>query len=150
MATTIQRQHSSAIPARTRANLNIILWVVQSLLASLFLFAGGLKLSTPVNELIQLLPWTSDVPMGLVGFIGLCEIAGALGLILPGAMKIAPRLTLAAATGLFLLMICAAIFHAYRGEYGALPVNAILASAAIFIVWGRTYRAPLTRRTWFR
>src|ERR687886_675511 len=85
---------------------NITLWVVQVVLAGLFLFAGGMKLVMPIEVLTAQLP----LPEVFVRFIGVCEVAGALGLILPGLLRIRTDLTPLAARGLVLLMIGATMF----------------------------------------
>jgi hypothetical protein len=77
-----------------------LLWVVQGLLAALFLFAGGFKLVTPIAAMTQQVP----LPGLFLRFIGLAEVAGALGLILPGLLRIRPILTPIAAAGLVIIM----------------------------------------------
>ncbi len=84
-------------PSRTS---NRLLWVVQVLLAALFLFAGGFKLVAPIAEMTKQLP----MPGLFLRFIGLAEVAGALGLILPGVLRIRPFLTPLAAGGLVIIM----------------------------------------------
>src|SRR6478609_7120430 len=77
-----------------------LLWVVQVLLAALFLFAGGFKLVAPLAEMTRQMP----LPGPFLRFIGLAEVAGALGLILPGLLRIRPILTPLAAAGLVIIM----------------------------------------------
>ncbi len=123
--------------------MNIALWIVQVLLAAMFLMAGFTKLTSPVEKLSATMPWVNDVPSLLVPFIGICEVAGAFGLILPSALKIKPKLTVAAAIGLGLTMVLAFAFHASRGEYQGLPVTGFLTSLALFVVWGRSRKAVI-------
>jgi hypothetical protein len=78
-----------------------VLWTLQVLLAALFLFAGGFKLVAPIAALTQQVP----MPGLFLRFIGLAEVAGALGLILPGLLRIRPVLTPIAAAGLVIIMI---------------------------------------------
>ena len=85
-------------PSRTTGNL---LWVLQALLAALFLFAGGMKLVMPVAELTR----QGQLPGLFLRFIGLTEVLGALGLILPGLLRIRTGLTPIAAVGLTIIMI---------------------------------------------
>lgn len=80
---------------------NVALWVLQALLAALFLFAGGMKLTMPVAELAKVSP----LPPLFLKFVACCEILGALGLVLPGALRIRPGLTPLAAAGLVGIMI---------------------------------------------
>jgi putative oxidoreductase len=79
---------------------------------------------------------TGDVPRWLVRFIGTSELLGALGLILPAAMRIKPALTGFAALGLLTIMVLAALFHVSRGEFGMLPINSVLGALAAFVAWG--------------
>jgi putative oxidoreductase len=89
---------------------------------------------------------TGDVPRWLVRFIGTSELLGALGLILPAAMRIKPVLTGFAALGLLTIMVLAALFHASRGEFGMLRVNSVLGALAAFVAWGRLKKAPIPAR----
>lgn len=126
--------------------LHIGLWVAQGLLAAAFLAAGQGKILMSAAELSQRMPWVAETGMTLVRFIGVSELAGALGLILPSATRIAPKLTVAAAIGLILVMLLAAGFHVTRGEAQLVPVNLALASIAGFIAWGRLRGAPIPGR----
>jgi putative oxidoreductase len=125
---------------------NIALWLAQGLLALLFGMAGVMKTTQPIAELAQALPWAGEVPAGLVRFIGAAELAGALGMILPAATRIAPRLTPIAAIGLALVMVLAAAFHLTRSETSALPINLALGGLALFVAWGRFKKVPIAAR----
>ena len=81
------------------------LWVIQGILAALFLFAGGFKLATPVATLAKLSP----LPAPFFKFIGVCEVTGAIGLILPGVLRIRTDLTALAALGLVIIMVGAVV-----------------------------------------
>jgi hypothetical protein len=97
---------SAEVSRRTASRkLSIGLWTAQALLAALFLMTGSMKLFMPADLLAAQTP----LPIALVRFIGLCEAAGALGLVLPGLLRIAPGLTPLAAAGLVVLMVCATI-----------------------------------------
>ena len=85
----------------TTRGANATLWIVQSLLAALFLYAGGFKHVTPLAALAKLSPF----PALFLRFVGICEVAGALGLILPGLLGIKRGLTPLAATGLVGIMV---------------------------------------------
>ena len=107
------------------AKLNVALWTVQVLLALLFLFAGGAKLVLPIAEL------TKDTPLPgwFIRFIGVAEIAGALGLILPGVFRTRRELTPLAACGLVLIMSGAATLSLPMGAAAAIPlVTGVLAA----------------------
>ena len=124
--------------------MNILLWLVQLVLAAAFGMAGFMKSTQPVDALLQAgIGWASQVPLPLVRFIGVSELAGAIGLILPAATKIKPTLTPLAALGLLTIMILAMAFHVSRGEAQALPVNMVLGGLAAFVAWGRTKTVPI-------
>ena len=134
----------SLSPERTPSKaLNITLWIAQILLAGMFIMSGFLKAAQPVEELAKILPWAAQVPEGLVRFIGISEILGGLGLILPALLRIKPILTAWAAVGLAVIMLLAAAFHASRGENSAIGMNVILALLAAFVAWGRFKKAPI-------
>ncbi len=126
--------------------LNIGLWVVQVLLATMFGFAGATKTFTPIADLVTPMPWVAHVPELLVRFIGVSELAAALGLTLPSLLRIKPALTVFAALGLVIVMVLAAGLHVQRGEYGGLPINAVLGGLAAFVAWGRSKKAPISPR----
>jgi hypothetical protein len=125
--------------------LNISLWVAQVLLGAAFLMAGFMKVTMPLDQLAVKMPWVADAGW-LVRFIGTSEILGALGLILPSALRIKPKLTSLAAAGLVTVMVLAAAFHLSRGEAHALPVNFVLGGLAAFVAWGRFRKAPIAPR----
>jgi uncharacterized membrane protein YphA (DoxX/SURF4 family) len=119
--------------------VNVVLWVVAGLLAALYLAAGGMKLVTPREKLLENpnMGWTADFSDAGVKGIGAVEILGAIGLILPWALDIAPVLTPLAATGLAVIQIGAIIVHARRKETKALPMNVVLLVLAAFVAIGR-------------
>lgn len=124
--------------------LHISLWVAQVLLAVAFGGAGLMKATQPIAELARQMVWPGDVPAALVRFIGTCELAGAIGLVLPSLTRIKPVLTAWAATGLAAVMVLALAFHISRGEAAqALPVNLTLGALAAFVAWGRFRKAPI-------
>jgi hypothetical protein len=105
--------------APSRTGLSYTLGTIQGLLALLFLFAGGSKLVMPMAKL------TAQMPIPLPGlflrFIGVCEVLGAIGLILPGLLRIRPGLTPLAACGLLIIMVGATVYTLLGGEgFGAL------------------------------
>jgi len=124
--------------------LRIGLWVVQVLLALAFAFSGAMKLAVPYAELLAQGAWVERVPDGLVKFIGVAELLGALGLILPAATRIKPFLTPLAAAGFAVIMVLASALHLSLGEPPIAQV--ILGGLAAFVSWGRFSRAPITPR----
>ncbi|MEU1545920.1 DoxX family protein [Nocardia sp. NPDC005745] len=117
--------------------MNIFLWILQGVLATLFVAAGILKSTQPRDKLISQLPWVSDVPTPGVRLIGVAELAGGVGMILPAVTGIATVLTPLAATGLAGIMILAVGLHARRKEPQAIGFNAILLAGAVLVAWGR-------------
>jgi putative oxidoreductase len=92
----------------------VSLWIAQILLAGMFGMVGFMKIATPIAVLAQKMAWVTGAP-ALVRFIGICELAGAIGLILPAAFKIMPKLAGFAATGLLAIMVLAVPFT-FTGE----------------------------------
>jgi len=134
-------------PVQTSKGWTIGLWVAQILLAAMFLMAGATKLMSGSAELVAMgMGWAENAPFLLIKFIGLAEVAGGLGLILPSATRIMPNLTKLAAAGLCVIMVLAAGVHIVRGEFGVVPVNVILFALAAFVIWGRTNKAPIAPR----
>ncbi|MEZ4590518.1 MAG: DoxX family protein [Chloroflexota bacterium] len=119
--------------------MNIALWIVQGLLAIAFLMAGGMKMAQPKEKLAQNMAWVEDFSPNTIRIIGLLEVLGAIGLILPWALTILPELTGIAAVGLVLTMIGAAITHVRRGETQMLAPNIVLGALAAFVAVGRLF-----------
>jgi uncharacterized membrane protein YphA (DoxX/SURF4 family) len=127
--------------------LNIVLWVAQVVLAALYLFVGFMKTTQPIPALAGMMVWPGDVSPFLVRLVGVAELAGGLGLILPALFRILPGLTPLAAAALSLLQILAMVFHLVRGEVAeAWPINIVLLVISLFILWGRWKRAPIAPR----
>jgi uncharacterized membrane protein len=117
--------------------MSIFLWIVQAVLAVLFAMAGVMKSTQPKDKLVEKLPWVADFSPGAVRFIGIVELVGALGLILPAATGIATALTPLAAVGLGITMLLAAAYHARKKELPAIGLNAVLLILAALVAWGR-------------
>ena len=131
---------------RKGRRLHIGLWVAQGALAVAFGLAGLSHATRPIAEISKFAPWTGALPEGLVRFIGLTELAGALGLLLPALTRVKPALTAWAGTGLATVMALASVVHLVRGEPQVLPVNLVLGGVAAFIAWGRFRRAAIAPR----
>ena len=117
-------------------SLNFWLWVAAALLAVLYLMAGSMKATQPIDKLAGQMKWPADYPR-LTRFVGVSEVLGAIGLILPLLTGILPWLTTLAALGLALVQILAFGFHVMRKEYAVLPANVVLFALAVFVAWGR-------------
>jgi uncharacterized membrane protein YphA (DoxX/SURF4 family) len=140
MATLAQGVHKM----REIKGLYIAIWVAQICLIGVFGMTGYAKTFQPVSELSQSIAWVADVPEGLVRFIGICELAGALGLVLPSIIRFLPGyLTPLASMGLMTIMVLAMGFHTMRGEISTLPINIVLGGAALFVAWGRYRKYPI-------
>jgi hypothetical protein len=119
-----------------------VLWVVQGLLALLFLFAGGMKLILPLEQMTGPVP----IPGLLLRFIGVVEGLGALGLILPGLLRIRPDLTPLAAAGLVIVMIGATVITLAGGALVPALIPLAVGLLAAFVAYGRWRLAPIGRR----
>jgi uncharacterized membrane protein YphA (DoxX/SURF4 family) len=121
--------------------VNIALWVIQVLLALLFLFGGVVKLVLPVEQM------TKDMPVPLPGlflrFIAVCEVLGGLGLILPGLLRIRPGLTPLAAAGLVIIMIGATVITLAGGAIAPALLPLVVGILAGFVAYGRWRLVPL-------
>lgn len=142
-ATASSPSHSATQGSK---GLHIALWVVQVLLALSFLGAGLMKELTPIDQLAQKMAWVSATPAALVRFIGIAEIAGALGLILPALTRIKPFLTGLAGVGLATVMVLALGMHLSRGEFPMVGGPVVLGALAAFVAWGRLKKAPIAPR----
>lgn len=128
---------------KTNKGMNIGLWVVQVLLGLLFIMAGMSKAFQSIEALSEQLPWVTSTPIALVKFIGISELLGGIGILLPSILRIKPHLTVWAAYGLSAVMVLAAGFHASRGEFGAIVANVIMLALMLFVAWGRSKKAVI-------
>src|SRR5918995_7194894 len=94
--------------------MNVALWILQVLLAALFLFAGGVKLITPIEEMMKQMPLA--LPGWFLRFTGVIELLGAIGLVLPWLLRIKPSLTALAAAGLVIVMLGATVYTLAAGD----------------------------------
>ena len=123
--------------------MNIALWIIQVLLALLFLFAGGMKLVLPIDQLLaQGSPNQVVLPGMFLKFIGVCEVLGGLGLLLPGLLRKYTGLTPLAASGLVIIMIGASVLSFIGDGIAAAIIPAVTGLLAAFIAYGRWKVAP--------
>ena len=115
------------------------LWIVQGLLAALFLFAGGVKLVMPIAELEK----QAGMPGWFLRFISVAEVLGALGLVLPGLLRIRPGFTPLAATGLVIIMLGATVITLATGAIAPALMPLVVGLLAAFVAYGRWRLAPL-------
>lgn len=116
--------------------MNGLGWVFSAVLALVFLITGVTK-AFRYEQAMKLFPWVKDVPRALVQVIGIAEILGALGLIMPAATGILVWLTPVAAIALGLLMLLASGFHARRHETAETALNVLLLLLTAFVVYSR-------------
>lgn len=137
-----------SVPSPTsRPGLHVLLWVLQALLALFFAAAGYSHGLMPIADAAAAAPWMAEVPPALPRFVGLAEIAGALGLILPAATRRAPWLTPLAALGLAVIMVLASLFHLARSEPVMVPMLLTAGVVAVFVAWGRLRLVPIGPRS---
>jgi len=115
--------------------MNIALWIVQGILGLGFIYSGWMK-AFQYGKAKASWRWAGEVPRGLVFFIGIVELIGVLGLILPQATNVAPVLTPLAAIGLSAVVLLGAIFHVMRKEYKEIGVNIVFLALAMFVAVG--------------
>lgn len=125
------------------------LWTAQAVLAVLFGTAGVMKTFMAPDALVPMgLSYATDIPLWLLRFIGVSELAGAVGIILPALTRVMPRLTPLAALGFATIQILAIAFHMMRGELAEMaPMNISLLALSLFVLWGRISKAPITSRS---
>ena len=121
--------------------MNIALWIIQALLAALFLFAGGMKLVMPIEEMMKQMPL--PLPGWFVHFTGVVEVLGGIGLILPWLLRIKPWLTPLAAAGLVIVMIGATVYTLAAGQIASAVMPIMVGILAGFVAYGRWKLTPL-------
>jgi DoxX-like family len=117
-----------------RPIITYALWIVQVLLALLFLFAGGAKLVLPAEALLK---GPVALPVLFLRFIGVCEVLGAIGLILPGLLRVRPGLTPLAAAGLVIIMIGATVVNVVGDDVSVALITLVVGLLAAFVTYGR-------------
>jgi hypothetical protein len=137
---------SASVPTSRRASrkLSASVWTLQALLALTFVLTSAMKLLMPA----EVLEAQSPLPVIVSRFVGVCELAGALGLILPSLLRIRPMLTCLAAAGLVVLMICATILTPIliSPDPVATSVPAMVGVLAAFVGYARLRLAPIRAR----
>lgn len=119
------------------------LWIIQTLLGLLFLFSGSMKFVMSVADMTKDTPWMAG---WFLHFIGVMEILGGLGLILPSALRIRPGLTPLAAAGLVIIMIGATVITLGTMGIGPAMLPLIVGILCVFVAYGRWRLAPLSPR----
>ncbi len=117
--------------------MNVALWIAAGLLAAAFVMTGLAKLTQPREKLLGRMRWVEDFSQPAVRTVGVLEVLGAVGVVVPGLLGTVPVLVPLAATGLALLMVAAAGTHLRRKEPLYVVPNAVLFALAVFVAWGR-------------
>lgn len=120
--------------------MNYAFWIIQWLLALLFLFAGGMKLVLPIEEMTKQMPL--PLPGLFLRFTGVVEVLGAIGLILPWLLRIRPGLTPLAATGLAIVMIGATVYTLATGDFTTALIPLLVGLLSAFVAYGRWRLTP--------
>ena len=123
--------------------MNILLWVLQILLAAAF-FAHGMLFLTPPASVVEQM--NAALPRWFQLFLGIAEVLAAVGLTLPGVTRILPGLIPAAAVGIMIVMISATIFHVMRGEWSSAAITLVLLAMASYVAYMRSRVVPITAR----
>lgn len=124
--------------------MNTILWILQAITAIIFMYSGVCKLTLNIPQLVAKgQTGVENIPVPFVRFIGISEILGAVGIILPGLINVMPFLTVAAAIGFIVIMVPAAFIHYSRKEYSTVAGNIVLLAICLFIAYGRVYLAKI-------
>ena len=124
--------------------MNIILWVLQVLLAVAFFAHGWMFLFPPASMVEQM---NASIAPALRLFIGVAEVLAGIGLVLPGLTRTMPWLVPSAAAGLAVVMVCATVFHIARGEMSSAAVTAVLLVLTSFVAYMRWKVSPIRERT---
>ena len=123
--------------------MNIVFWVLQVLLALVFLAHGVMMLAPPPEIAVQM---DAMLPRWFQVFLGTAEVLAAVGLTLPGVTRIQPWLVSAAAVGIILVMLPATLLHLWRAEWGATVITIVLLVMAVIVAEGRWRRLPIAPR----
>ncbi len=123
--------------------MNVVIWILQGVLAALFLWHGGFMVAPP-SAMVDMI--NAQLGPGFRLFIGVAEILAAVGLILPGITRILPWLTAWAAAGLMLVMSSATVFHLVRGEFASAITTTVLLALVTLVAYQRCKVRPITPR----
>jgi uncharacterized membrane protein YphA (DoxX/SURF4 family) len=123
----------SALTNKSGKKMNVLLWVAQGLLALVFLVAGGSKLVMPIEEMTKQIAF----PGPFLRFLGVAEVLGALGLLLPGLLRIRPSLTPLAAVGLAIITVGATVITLRTGGGALALFPFVVAVLSAFVAYGR-------------
>ncbi|MEQ1754483.1 MAG: DoxX family protein [Micropepsaceae bacterium] len=132
-------------PTKSRV-WTIALWIAQLMLAAAYGLFGSMKATQPLDQLSQMMTWIPEMQPAFVRGLGVVEVLGAVGLILPALTRIQPQLTVVTALCIVVHQLFAVALHASKGEFNVLALNAVLIVLAAFIFWGRRTKAVIEPR----
>ena len=130
-------------PQTSSKALHNSLWVAQILVAA-SLTSGAIMKFMPIEKMAPIMPWMGQLPPWQVRLLGIVDLLGAVGLILPALLRIKPNLTPITAVFVIALMISSIIIHLSRGEASVIGFNVFVIILAAFIAWGRFSKAPIS------
>lgn len=140
MQSAASKQSGYLRPTRGEKGISVGLWTAQGVLAALFLFAGVMKFVMPVEEMVK----QTSLPGAFFHFIGVAEVLGAIGLVVPALLRIRPLLTPVAASGLVIIMAGATVLSVPMGAVALFPLFAGVLAA--FVAYGRLRLKPICPR----
>ena len=123
--------------------MNTVIWIIQGLLTAIFFLTGFMKVSKSKEALSEHMGWVDSFGESQIKTIGILEIIGAIGLVIPMLLNILPILSVAAATGLAFTMLGAMMVHAKRKEHKEIGLNIVLFIASVMVIVGRAYLVPV-------
>jgi hypothetical protein len=116
--------------------INVFLWIARAVVFAVFASAGIMKLALPVPRIAKIWPWTGQVSGPSLRLIGVVDLAGGVGVIVPALTHIYPRVGFVAALCCGVLQVFAIVFHMRRGEAGLTPFNFVVLALCAFVSWG--------------
>jgi uncharacterized membrane protein YphA (DoxX/SURF4 family) len=142
-----QVQAPAYAPVKRQLGWQIALWTAQLALLAVFGMSGYFKTVTPYAQILPMMQKGGlIIPEGLLRFIGISELLGALGMVLPALTRLWPVLTAWAGVGLATIMVLASALHASRGEFDHMAITLALLVPAAFVAWGRFRKVPILPR----
>lgn len=126
--------------------MHITLWIFQIILGGMFIMAGVMKSTGSIAELAAKMTWVNDFSAPMVRFVGISELLGGIGLILPSLLRIQPKLSIWAAIALAVVMLLAIIYHIVKNEAQLMAPSVIMGILAVFIAWGRSKKAIIVAK----
>jgi uncharacterized membrane protein len=119
-----------------RAKALRVALLISRILLALLLLSGAVMKWLPIEQISETMPWTGELPEIAVRLLGVVDLLGAIGLLVPGMLGWNKYWTVAAAVGVAALMVSAIVFHVIRGEVEVIGINIFAGIVALFVAWG--------------